>query len=54
VLNTLAIAYAELGDWQAATDICDEQLGKLGDDPLAEEFRVLLELFQQEKAYRMK
>jgi tetratricopeptide (TPR) repeat protein len=43
VLNTLAIAYAELGDWQAATDIFDQEIGKLGDDPLADEFRLLLE-----------
>ena len=53
VLNTLAIAYAELGDWQAATDICDAQLGQLEAGAMAEEFTMLRELLVQEKSYRL-
>ena len=51
--NTLAVAYAELGDWQAATDICDTQLGQLEDGSIADEFRLLRELFVREKPYRL-
>ena len=53
VLNTLVIAYAEVGDWQTAADICDEQLGKLDEGPIADRVRELRELFVAKKAYRM-
>lgn len=52
--HSLAVAYAELGDWPAATDIFQDQLGKVGDGPMAAEFRELLDLFKQEKPYRLK
>lgn len=51
--STLAVAYAELGDWPAATDICEDQLGKVDDGPAADELRELLELFEAEKPYRL-
>ena len=52
-LAALAIAYAELGDWQAATDICDEQLAKLSGDPDAAQFEELRALFVEEQPFRI-
>ena len=49
----LAVAYAETGDWQAATDICDELIANHPEGPLAAQAAELLELFREETPYRL-
>jgi tetratricopeptide (TPR) repeat protein len=52
MIGTLAAAYAETGDFEAAVKRQTEAIGLLADEKEKDDFRTRLKLYQEKKAYR--